>query len=384
MTASRLPLAERLLVLWWQQVPSIADRASPAAGDLLRDGAYLAAWRRVAASAPPLALGLGFAAGVLRFGAATVFTESALVVILGLIAGFLAVPLGLAFVLGFAAADFLVYDHRILDPVVAGRVGLLMTYLAFALLVVAGPVLVSALNGTVPEAGPLGWLGVRAGIAAALATAVLFAAVQPVPLLIRPLFVWSGRPPTVQAMDLVQRAIWLIAGAGAVTATTRVLLEAVAWDRDPAIVIDVAGVPSRLAGRARPRLPASVRAVLTALVGTLLLAGVVQTWVEAAVLFAGLLAIAALRTLGVRALPAWPRQAERVPLPVRLVLVLAASYWLSDAVLGDRSWGVSFMPLIAAFLLSLVVAAVAFPPPPSHGASAGPTSRRSAAPDEPR
>lgn len=217
--------------------------------------------------------------------------------------------------------------------------------------------------------GPDARVVLDAVLAAALAGCLLYVALQSLPLLVRPLFTWQGRSPTVEAMFLVQgRALLFALLAGAVAAA-RVLAEYAAAVVDPegleevADHLDLAPEPDWWEQRSP-----LVRCAVGALAGTYLLSGLLTNWVEALLALAVLVGIEWTRWFALPRVPLWARTMTAVPAVVRLVAAVAISAALSSWLLPDRFFGESFLPLLLATLLSLALIAATFPESARAGA----------------
>lgn len=371
MRDSTLDLAAQWLIeLWWNRLPLLAGRVSRTFSIVLSDGLYLAAWPRVAALAPPISLLVGFLAGWQRLGADQVFTQSMLILSLAVIFGFVSGQLGFMFALGYALADFFLYSH---PAFAAGnwvmelqmRVALLITYVALAMSAVVIPLSVRLLRAETPMPPPrlpdlrLVVESVFSGITSAF---LLFLYLQAVPLLIRPLFTWRGFMPPVQAVSPIQNLGWVIALIAFVVAVLRVLAEYGAAVKDPEASEVLA---DRLDSIARPgllnRLPWVARLALGSGFGTLLFAGLLDSWLNALILFLGILSIGAVRSV----LPvwggAWSQGISRIPMVLRLLLALGVSYFFCFRLLANLQLGGSFQPLVWALLLSMLFVAALLP-----------------------
>lgn len=356
---------------YWVVVPRAIARLSRVAGVAGRDGMHLLVWPSFAAGAPVTAALLGIAAGLFRFGADAVFTESVVILALAVVLGFAGAQLGAWFVVAFGLADLLLHDHAV--PGYSGGVpdalrlwaALALTYVALASVAVVAPLLVQAVRVQFrpPERlSPDGRIVAEVALAAVSAAVVIFVVLQSLPLLVRPVFTWQGRSPTTEAMFLVQGRTWLFALLAAGFAAVRVLSEYVAAVTDPTTFARVAEEPATGTGQGWwERRPAVVRVVVGALVGTWLLSGLLSTWWEALLTVLVLLAVEGLRRLVLPRRPAWGRMVESVPAVVRLLVALGLAVVLSAVVLPDRFTGESFLPLLLPVYLSLVLLAAAFP-----------------------
>lgn len=370
-------MTERLLVLVWYRLPLLAGRLARAWAAALADGAYLVAFPAPAAVLPAAALALGLLAGRFRFGAEQVFTESVVILVLAILLGFLGSALGALFAAGYALADFFLYQRPALggDGIVAAlqlRGALPLTYAGLCVVAIGAPLLVQLVRAQLPlqrVRGPDARVVLDAFLAAVLAGGMVFVALQSLPLLVRPLFTWGGRSPTVEAMFLVQARALLFALLASMVAAARVLAEYAAAVVDPEgleEVVEFLDLP-REPGWWERRSPVT-RCAAGALGGTYLLSGLITSWWAALLALAALLGIESARWFVLPRVPGWARAMAAVPAVVRLAAAVALSAALSSWLLPDQFFGESFLPLLLAALLSLALVAATFPESPRAGA----------------
>lgn len=358
--------------------PAQLARVSQVAGVAGRDGAHLLVWPALAVGGPLLAALLGVAAGVFRFGADAVFTESLVILTLAVALGFASAQLGGWFVVGFGLSDLVIADHRVLGyaggPWAALRlwVALVLTYVALAGVSVVAPLLVQAARGALrlPLRSADARLVADAAVAAAAAAAAASVVLQSLPLLVRPVFTWQGGAPTTGAMFLVQGRTWLFALLAAGVATLRTLSEYVAAVSDPAIVARVLESPATPPEGWWRRRPVAVRIAVGAVIGTWLLSGLLSAWWEALLTLMVLVVVEGLRRWVLPRRPAWTSAMEAVPAFVRLLVALGLTVVVAVAVLPDSFGGASFLPLLLPVYLSLLLFALAFPDTPGTASQA--------------
>ncbi|HEX2092752.1 MAG TPA: hypothetical protein VHG28_10135 [Longimicrobiaceae bacterium] len=360
---------DALRALWWERLPAYGNRFSRMLGVALGEGVYLVAWPRMAALAPAGALLLGVVAGWWRLGGPQVFTQSELVIAVAIGLGLVAAQLGVLFTVGYALGDLLLWRHP--DFPVDGLMdrvrllgGMLVVYAALAMLAAGIPLAVRALRAQTPlppEDAPDARVALDALLGAVFSAGLTWLYVQALPMLIRPLFVWQGMVPSVESVAPAQQRTWIFVLLAAVVGGCRVLAEY------GACVIDPGGIGRRAAALDAPepsaweRLPATLRVPLAATAATCLLGGLLFTWLDAAILFAGLLAIDSARTLLPARIAAWPRTVERIPAVFRLPAALGLGYVVSSWIVSGRMGGQSFLPLIWGFLAGLLCMALFFP-----------------------
>jgi hypothetical protein len=338
-------------------------------GVALGEGVYLTAWPRFAALAPAGALLFGVIAGWRRLGGEQVFTQSEFIIAVAVGLGLVSAQLGALFTAGYAIGDFLLWRnpgfpvYDLMDRLqLLG--GLLVVYVALAMLAIGVPLAVRALRAQTPlpsEEAADARVVLDTLLGGVLAASLTYLYIQALPMLIRPLFVWRGSSPSVESVTPAQQLTWVFVLVAVVVGAARVLVEYGAG------VIDPGGIGRRAAALDSPgaslweRLPAVLRVAVASVVGTGLLGGLLFTWAEAGVLFGGLLTINAIRTFLPPRILVWPRTMERIPAILRLPAALGLGYIVSSWVVSDRLFGHSFIPLIWGLLAALLCVALLFP-----------------------
>lgn len=332
--------------LWQVRLPRRAARLSRGLAFCMADGHFLAAVPPAATWAPPALCAVGFAGGATTFGYERVFSEALWIVLLAAAAGFLATQLGVAFVGGFALGDFFVGqqvwrvpsvgDGALTDGLLAGllriRLPMLIGYALLAGLAVYLPRLARRLIADIPRVGNLpGPVALRSALGLNLlvvAVATLLWA-ESSALLVRPLFTWQGRSPSTVAVATLQvRATWVVIVALLATAGRCALLYWVYGDRRRAerlVAVEAAVAQGPGTTPWLERAGPVAGAVGAAASTTLVLAGVIETWWVAVVLFAVFVALRCVREGMVLAqLEAWKQTTARVPVLARLAVALLA------------------------------------------------------------
>lgn len=387
MTSASLPaprlsptLPQRVVSLWWERLPRAGGRVAGSLPSFLIDGVYLVAWPRLAAALPPLALVLGALSGWLGLGADTIFTQSAAALSLAIGLGYLSAQLGLLFTLGYAIARLITIDAVFSSgPVTFAelRVAVLIAATGLAALAAGMPLLSRLVAASLASlAGARADIRFVTEVAATglVAAALSYLQLQALPMFVRPVFVWQGTVPPVASIAPVQQRAWLFALLALLVGGARVVIEYVAT------ALDGPAIEARLWKLDSPqpswweRLPIEARLPLGAAAGTLLLSGLLMSWTEAGLLFAGQLGIVAAREALSRRMPVWPRLVQRLPTALRLVLALTLSYLVMSRLLRDRLFGVSFLPLIWSLLAALGCVAALFPRPLPPGDERAATS----------
>lgn len=331
----------RAVRLWWERLPTRVARVAPVLGNALTDGLHYVHWPAAAALAPPLSLVLG---GVLSWlHPEEAFTSWPALLVIFTVVGMASVQLGAWVWVGFTTVELVEMAQPSLTfgsgPLAGlGRVlAVVDESMLLALLTIGVPTAVLAIRlsyrGLTPPA--LHRVPVEALVCLAAAAASTYIWAQSAVVLVRPVFTLQGMSPTVAAVASVQEGWPLVVGAGLVASGGRLILEHRAA-RSPAFLrstAHVAAAMSRDAGTLRP--PAAVRIVLAAAAGTLLLSGLVTTYLQAALTFAVLVL---LEMLGSRlSARGQPRMIAAVPMLVRLVLLVPVLYLVTRVVLGFAS-----------------------------------------------
>lgn len=363
----------RLVDLLWVSAPRRAFDRSILLGIVLADGSYLRAWPRIAPVVPPVAAIVGFAAGATHPD--DLYSYSLLLTLLLAVVSTLGASIGLCTLVGFVAGDLIL--ARLGEP---SRLSLTLDLdglRAVAALLIADLILAGLLV-LVPAAASAARIGVdhllvgwsRGSTVASVTLVVVdvglaFLWTQSTPFLIRPMWSFFSASPDVTGIEPLQQRGWVLALAVGLAAVGRLLLErASGWSpiRDG----------WQLDGANPPASPWWLAVAGRSLLVTALLAGLVESPLGAVVIF---LAVAAISVLHVRIIPGSPRYVEalrRVPLLLRCLAVVVLAYLLGILIVeGARDRGSdSFMSVIVATLLSLVLVAALLPERPRDRATA--------------
>lgn len=366
----RLSLGERLSRIWWLHLPLGVRRLSSSLAITLVDGLYLATRPWVGFLAPPIALALGGAIGALHPGFDKVFSESVTVLAIGTLVGVLSGHLGTLFLAGYAVGDFFIahaewpQPERLLAHITRVRLPLLIEYGLLSLLVRNVPMVT---KGLLAEMAPPARLSERTRLAVAMGAhavmtgALVFLWTQTVPLLIRPIYTWQGKQPPSDAIVPLQGGAWLLVVVAVGASLARMVLQG-QTAMQPSISARMDALEQRLAS-ARPlvslgqRVPASLSVVVQAAWATLILSGMLDTWLDGLILGVLILFVQAART-GIIKIPLgpWPALVERIPLLARLVAGMLVVGVVSSTVLHGRTLSTeSFRPVTLLTALSLVI-----------------------------
>jgi hypothetical protein len=297
--------------------------------------------------------------------------------------------LGLAVTIGYALGDLFVNDVTVwlgfqptaLERLTGSWLPALLSYGVLALLTVLAPVTVLGVR-TLTRA--TAWLPPRARLVAEPVAAALAAGVaawvwaQTTPLLIRPVFVWAGRQPTVDAISPLQDTGWWLVVAVALAAVGRVYLDraALVGTAETFSRILWAGLGQEIARGPRRGTAGYVLVGLGAFAVTLLLSGLYDNVVYAVVVFAFFLGLLLVRRLLLLSAPGLVRAVARVPYLARLAVGMFIGYLVSEAVVSAFWYDTqTFLPVLAgacAGIASITLLTLPPPPPvPAVGAGAG-------------
>jgi hypothetical protein len=379
---SRLERAEDTV---WAQVPGRAWGRSPVWGLLLSDGGWLRAWPRAGLAGPATAGALGLSLGALRPADAATYSSSLIWLLLLMIVCLAGCGVAFWGWGGFVLADLLFGQHppaaRFGESLLPVRwlTGFVMpqavAYLLLATLLVGVPFTALLVRGSVDgllRSRPGGG-GVIAAVAGAIAAAVQAAAwTQAFPLLVRPLWTWRRLSPPASAIEPVQSnpmvfAAVAFAGAVAAAVAAAVGLERIRGRR----LQPVASLEGSSRQTERSAADHVRGALIRAAASTLLLAGLIDTYVRGAVAFA-VLALAFVTQAVILPRTAVARWwTGRVPFGVRLLTALALA-WLVAWQVGRQAvttyaFGISFItasdfsPLLWASVAAMAVTAVILP-----------------------
>lgn len=364
-------MAETLTQLWWVRLPHMARRVALRPVLALVDGLFLTVWPRVAAALSSLSLLLGLLFGALHPGFGQVFSESWLVLILAVLFGVFSAHLGALFLAGFALGDFLLfhtawaYRGSLLSGLINVRIPLLIEYALLAFMTTGVALATKSLLAQLrpPQRLPR-QTRLLLAFAGHLGLTLLFVYLwmQVVPILIRPVFTWSGGSPPVAAMEILQQRGWPLLLVAALASVARMaLLQRVHTS---------AALRARLAAREQAlnqttplapltsKIPLSVRVGLTSIWSTLMLAGMLEAWWDGLILLIVItvLQLARARVVTPAPLLGWARRIERVPLPLRLAAgILVTTFVARIALAPALAVTNSFRPILLLTLFALFV-----------------------------
>lgn len=373
--------------LWlWAELPLRALRFSSRLGTALVDGSYLAAWHRIAALAPPVAFLAGVALGWSHWTFRTAFSESLLILLIAAFVGVMSAHLGLMFTLGLAMGDlFLTYaswkaggylrwgNWTSLQHLVRIWVPLLIQYGLLSMLTVNLPLITKGLLAQFRP--PASWnrptrFAMALGGHAFLTYVLVYFWVQTVPVLIRPVFTWRGSQPTVAAMTPLQlNGMWVLMVA-VLASALRMCLQGMTASR-PDLGARLDELQERLAVSASiapldQRLPSWLTALGGAVWSTLILAGLLQSWLDWLLLSGAILFVYGARSgwIPIR-LGAWSALMQRIPVLLRLTAGMLLIRFLAGMLLPDMIRQQSFRPMLLITILAIFMIYFLTPPAPS-------------------
>jgi hypothetical protein len=198
---------------------------------------------------------------------------------------------------------------------------------------------------------------------AILQAVLVYVWVQAVPTLIRPVYTWQGGTPPIEAIQPLQQNGWVLVILAGLVGAMRMVLQYRAFGQH-AIFQRAAQLRTALRESApvRRELPLGIGVLLKAAFLTVLLSGLVTTWLQAIGLAVALALIMLWRETVLPRLDGWLRLVSRVPLVIRLALSALISYFLGLQIVGALWDGTStFLPIIIAMVISLAVCSLLTP-----------------------
>lgn len=381
---------EHLIELWSIHLPVRLDPWLPRAANALADGAWTAAWPRVAAYGPVVAFGIGFLAPLLLplftpdagFNAVRAFSELLPLLAILVAAAFLSGTLGAALALGIAAGHLPGLLVLVVSVGMFGFENPLFVAVTVIGVVVMIALLVGLLTVGVPQVARMTAertverFARSAGRAAVLRT-LLYAGVgavmvylwaQGMVVLLRPIFIWMGSTPTTPAIESVQLGWPWLVGTAVVAAVARMVLEQ--WvvarserGRLPTELLTRRWELAQSSGRLAQR-PEILHVAWTAVVVAFLLAGTYEAVFDPILVLLVVAGLGAWRRGMLGEVPdSWARRVERIPSVARLVAAPIIGYLLATVILElFWSWG-SMRPVLLGALLTLAAFYALFPLP---------------------
>lgn len=366
-----------VLQILWLRIPLRTARWWPGAGIALGDGHYLTRWPLAALLAGPACAAVGLLFGSLHPG--ETYTFSLLTMIALAVIGQGGAALGVWATVGYAAGDFFLHDDAVFERISSGgqifTVGLpaLLSYVLLGLLTVVAPMTVLGWRSMVLHTGrlPLRLLRVAEPVAAGLAAGFgAYVWEKVVPLLIRPVFVWPGGQPSVNAIAPLQQWGWILVLTVMAAAVGRVFLDRRALTGKTLAFAQIlwAGLLSELAKGPRGGVQGSLRAGLGAAGITFLMSGLIGSYLETVVVFAFFTGLLLARRFLLVGAPAVAAALARVPFAVRCGVGLLGGYLVARVVVA-QFWTQtqSFWPVLAGTCAAIAVVTLLTLPAPERG-----------------
>jgi hypothetical protein len=364
-------MVERAVDFLWRGLPRGADRISGFLGAALRDGDYLIAWPALALAAPLIAFVVGLSVGAFRPSLEPTYTYSVLWVGSLLALATLGAGIGFWAWAGYVLGNLVLYHHYLLLPDLQSQILLelvpmhVVANLVLFALLVAMPLAVVDLRRR--AIGRLREARVRVIVGAVfqvIACAVLVATwVSSIPILIRPVWGWSGASAPVAGIQSLGAGLWVLIVVALVGSAARVLLTAAAGPRGAA-----GAPPLRRPARPPSALASAVGAVVGAGLVTLGLGGFIESPLDAALLFGALVAAWLIRSLVLPRVPLYAQTVTKVPLVVRIAGLSLVAYAIGRLLLGTPTGYLieeSFRPMLIAVILSVLLGALLIPLDPA-------------------
>lgn len=359
-------------------MPAWVARISRLAAVAFADGSYLCRWPKVAAFSPPLLFIFGVVAGWTHFSSGETFTFSLLLMAIMTVIASFGAGLGAWCWLGYVAGDVLLYQiwhthNDFLLTLCAASI----SYVLLALLLMLVPIGSENIRRRA-FSFPLATLKDRivrqlaSGLAQGLIQALLvFVWVHAVPTLIRPAYTWLSRSPTVPAIRPLQENGIVLVVLAAVFGAVRLMLQFYALRQS-----SVAGLAWSLQQTLRQvghaaLWPFWIKPILPSAFSVFLLAGLLDSWLDAFVLFVIFFGLNLARQVVVAKIPAWGAIILKIPWLLRFPVALLVSYGISWAIIGSMwSSTYTFRPVVVSIVLSCIVFVLFFPAPPKQSRTA--------------
>ena len=376
-TSHVLPVQEssRLMHFWSVRLPRLLDPWASRLADSFSDGAWLAVWRFLGV-APLIWLTIGFLTPWLWPGMKNVYSESlfflGLVIAISILSGAWGAMLMVGYILGDFSATLryvAIHIHSKGFPATGWVAGHLIGYLLLSLLVIRIPQFARGLaEGGRPPAAPAPGIGMRALRYGVMCASLVFLWCESMILLIRPVFTWRHHLPTVDAVRPLQiKWPWLVAVAF-VVAIARVVSEELLVQRGRLAPQVNELQLQRWEDKTRRgtlwhSMPAPVRAAVSAILITLILAGTYQEWTDAMAVFFVAIAIIVWRAGLLGKFPqGWTSLMEKIPVGLRMILAVVLGFLLSYAIQRPGWYEAdSFRPVMIGALATVVLVHMLFP-----------------------
>jgi hypothetical protein len=340
----------------WLRIPAALSRGSTTLAVIVSDGSYMVRWPLLALLSPLVAVAYGVALSQTRLPNQLTYTYSVLGLVPMVVIGGFSAALGLEAVLGYAVFDFFLFPQHPLS--VTLRLALLVSYVVLAVLSVLTPLSARLIRDRTRmdlSGFRLTNATVDAALAGAIAGLLTYLWTEASAVLIRPVFVWTaGGVPTDEAIHPLQQFGWILAVVAAGVGVARSELERT-FSVDPGLA---ASLRRSLTRSGRP----VVAAVSEGAFLTLLLGGLIDSWLQLPLVLLSLLCLAYFRRTAPARLPLWPRLLGRIPLLVRLLVGIVAAALIGRAIVTSQFRATqSLWPVTASAVAGMVVIAALLP-----------------------
>ncbi|MFI7542210.1 hypothetical protein [Actinoplanes sp. NPDC049599] len=367
--------------LLWLRLPLRLARVWPGAGIALSDGHYLTRWPPLALLAAVPCLAIGVALGAMHQG--RTFTYSLLLLLVLGVIGQLGAAFGLWATIGYAFGDLVLHEAVAYDTTIVRHVlPSLLSYAVLGLLTVMIPLTAIGTRGVVRSLRALSEAVKR--IAEPVAAGVVgvlggYIWAQTTPLLIRPVFTWAQDSPDTAAIAPLQNGRWVIATTLGAAAVGRVFLDRYAVRGKTATFSHIlwAGLGAEIGRGPRRGAAGWLLTLLGAVGATLLMAGVIDSWVQGVLVLAFFAGLLALRHYLILSNPRFVALLARIPLPARLAAGLVLAYLIGKVVISHYWYSTqTFLPVLASACAAIAVITLLTLPPPGREQETLPLPRR--------
>ncbi len=385
--------------LWWYHLPRLAGRISQTLAAFLTDGDYFSAWSIIGAFVLPIAFGIGFLLGWVHFYD-VVYTFSLLLMALLLMVSHLGAAIGSSLWLGYVLGDFFLY--ALLSPSAVRADNLIerfvlliftraLAYALLAILLIVIPVTTRGLTrltlwrikffakkvfkSTRPTTAPAkkrtsavrvpreAQVFLELPLQAFLEILLVYLWTQAVGTLIRPLWTWQGTTPPTPAIQPLQATGWVLAIIAAFVGTVRAVLEFLAARR-PVFMLRSLRLRRALtkSGGRHSLLVGLTTVPPKAFFLTFLMGGIINSWIEATILFFVLGFMLFVREIISTFLGFWTRVVSYVPIVFRFLFCLIVSYLVAWPIM-QFMWSQTntFLPVLIGSVISLILFSIFLP-----------------------
>lgn len=378
----------RLYKFWWIKLPILVSRLSNGFAQAMMDGYYLTVWRGAAAVLPGLLFLLGFLWGWQDWGVDHVFTESRLMIIFIIILGSLNGNLGTLFFFGFVSGDFLLDSHVIggnnisdkwlITQFLLIKIPLIIKYSLLWMILIFMPKTTKSL---ILQFTPPDKIGLRASLIVGSLLNIFLTAIfiyywtQIAPFIIRPLFTWQNASLNFQTFTYLQNETALLVSIGVLAVTARMILQNLTVfnpqfkEKIDLYESDIEAENPEIKEPLIEKINPWIRVIFLSLWILLLMSGLFEAWFEAIILGILIFAVYAVqRNLIPLPIDGWRNLINKVPLIVRLGIILILIYFLNNFIVL-QTWETgssSFRPLVITAGLTMLIFFIFIPGTPKE------------------